>query len=252
MFSRRQFLIATVAVAQPGLASELQEGAPFALQLPSLELDPKLQTMAAAVTSGFTSCEIQILDGYGHVTQSSREWGTEPNRPEGAILQGALSGAGPVLCPTRVLLRPTRKRIPSVTVAIQQAETDSSVHLRPVLSVAGPNDSRDLDFLRQTALRARFREDPAKPPGGHFEVDTPYDSSMWLRIWAGEQAISHPVYEKTVPQRPFGSNALPWDLHSSKGDLVKSGRYLAIIFCKPLLAKLHPMVLASYFAVITS
>lgn len=252
MLSRRQLLIATAAVVQPGLASELQEGAPFALRLPDLELDPKLQTLAAAVTSGFTSCQIQILDTGGQVLQSSKEWGTEPNRPESAILKGALPGVRPVLCPTRVVLRPTRQRVPSVTVAIRQAESDSAVRIRPVRSVAGPNDSRDIDILREMALRARFKDDPAKPPGGQFQVVTPYDSSIWLRIWAGEQATGHPVYARTVPNRAFGSNALPWDLHSSKGALVKSGRYLAIIYCKPLLPKLHATVLASYFAVITS
>ena len=252
MLSRRQLLIASAAVVQPGLASELEEGAPFALKLPNLVLDPKLQTLAAAVTSGFTSCQIQILDADGRVRQSSREWGTEPNRPESAVLQGALPGASPVVCATRVLMRPTRPRIPSVAVAIRQAESDSVVRIRPVQSLAGPNDSRDIDVLRQMALRARFKEDPAKPPGGQFQVDTAYDSSIWLRVWAGEQANGRPVYEKTVPNRAFGSNALPWDLHSSKGDLVKSGHYLAIIYCKPLLSKLHATVLASYFAVITS
>ncbi len=252
MFSRRQLLIAAAAVAQPGLRTEPSEGAPFSLQLPSLELDPGLQTLAAAITSGFTSCQIQVLDSEGRVRESSRDWGTEPNRPEGAILQGTLPGARPVPCPIRVLLRPTRPRVPSVTVAIQQAETDFGFPARPVRWVAGPADFRDLDFLRQTALRARFRDDPAKPPGGRFEVDIRYDSSLWLRIWAGEHAIGHPVYETTVPKRANGPNALPWDLHSSKGDLVKSGHYLAIISCKPGLPKLHPTVLASYFAVITS
>jgi len=241
--SRRNLLQTTAAIMWPGLGPELKEGEPFTLSLPEWPFDPTLPTYASVSTSGYTNCQVRVVDRKHELLQSSLDWGTEPNVPEAAQLKGSLPGTRPSLYATQIQMRPTRPKTPSVSLALTQSP---ALLLRPVSF-----QSANLQLLKNLAAAARFLEDPAHLPGGRFQANLSYDSSILLRIWGGEAARGEPVYQRKLLNRPSGSNEIPWNLHSSKGSLVPSGRYLATMVCQPMSAKVLPTLLMSYFAVIT-
>jgi len=240
----------------PGAASAQDQVLAVRIRLPDLRLDPTLRTYAAVVTSGYTNCQVRILDDNQHLMEYSREWGTEPNVPLGQVLQGSLPGRRPILCPTELLLRPTRLQTPSVAAAITQTNELQLGGMKPVSFRQGPSTDQDeLNKLKASAKSARFITDPARPPGGRFELMIWHPGSIMLCIWANDQAVGPPLYRQELPDRAAGSNTVPWDLRTSKGNLVKTGRYLATLTCKPTKmpgVQVQPTTLASYFAVITT
>jgi hypothetical protein len=252
--SRRELLLAGAAELWPNFAGAIEEGAPFALHLPELKLDPRLLTYAAVDTSGFTNCQVLILDARGYVVQKSPGWGTEPNTPEGAPLAGMLPGKLPISCRAQIVMQPTRKTIPSVAVAIEQGGSQPLPRLTPAeFGAPFTSDSQDIiNRLKEVARLARFIKDPAQPPGGQFQVALSNNSSIFVRIWAGEKAVGEPIYQRKLFDRPSGMNAIPWNLRTSKGTSVPAGRYFAFLLCVPTATALQPTALASYFAVLAS
>lgn len=245
--SRRDLLIGSAAAYICPFAL-CQEGAPFAVELPPLPLDLNLPTYAAVDTSGYTNCQVRVLDENHHLLLQSTDWGTEPDRPNGARLQGKLAGEGEGKYVIRVAMRPTRNKTPSVAMAIHQGGDED---LPAVKLVALQDEQQAIERLKNMARQARFVDDPAHLPGGHFTVDLMNDASVFLQIWKGEAAQGAPLYQKGFANVPTGRNPIGWNLQTTHGKVVAAGRYFATLMCSPTHAKLHPTILASYFEVMT-
>lgn len=251
--SRRELLMTSGVGMLMAFPAGLEEGAPFALDLPLMTLDPNLTTYAAVDTSGFTTCQIRVLNARGFIVQESKEWRTEPDVPNGAQLDGRLQGETPARYAVRIVMRPTRRRTPSVAVALTQGKHKTLARSGPAefRNAATKKSHEEIEQVKEMALRVRFVGDPARSPGGQFEVDLTRDSSVSLRIWAGETATGIPVYKKLFANLPSGRNPIPWDLRTLQGIPVPAGRYVAFLLCRPATRE-APIRLASYFGVAAS
>lgn len=249
--SRRGLLITGIAALPRGLfARSVDGGEPFTLELPELKLDPRLPTYAAVDTSGFTNCQVLVSDAEKKIRLQSKNWGTEPDAPNGALLAGRLFGETPMGCVVQVRMTPTREATPSVALVVKQGEPEALALLRQAAwrGVTG-SAQEEIERSKKMARLARFEKDPATPPGGQFRVDLASDSSILLRIWAGEKATGAPIYKRQFFDRPQGINPIFWDLHTGGGGVAPAGRYLAVLLCTPTATGMKPTVLASYFAI---
>lgn len=229
MISRRRLLIDTSALALTGGIALCQFEPAFKLDFGDVELESNLPVKVAIDTSGYTSCQVRIQGRDGNIVLRSKEWGTEPNRPE-SVQSKPVERTGPY----RVLaeMRPTAPRKPSMALALHQ---DPGV---------------DLKRLERMADKVRFLRDPApRPAGGRFEVDVLAESAVLVRIWQGEARGVSPLYEKRFDDVGPGLNPVPWDLRTSRGSIAPPGRYLANVICTPKDKQRKPTNMFSSFAV---
>ena len=229
--TRRGLMMGSVTVPWMPQLAHSQEFSPITIEWPNVTLDPKADSFAAVDTSGYTTCQVQVVDRENKVLLTSQQWGTEPNVPNGMQLQGDLlkGKAGPYL--VRVVMRPTRKAVPSVAMVQTQGP--------------GVNVQR----LKHDSLLARFQDDPARPPGGKFMLDLSTNASVYLKIFKGEVLSGSPVYSNHFPNLPQGPNSIPWDLKTPKGSQVPSGQYSASLVCMPTVPGLHPTNILAFFGV---
>jgi hypothetical protein len=230
--SRRTFLLDGMIFLGVGRYGWSQEFPPVELEFRDVELDPKLPLVAAANTSGFTTCQLQVRQNDGKILWQSKEWSTEPNVSNSASTKrlGGDSGKGRVV---RAVMRPTRAHTPSMAIAIHQG------------------DELNKTQIESLAEKARFVADPAqRPNGGHFEVHLYYDSTVKVRIWRGTVASGPPVYQNQLQNVQAGDNRVPWDLQMKGGSQAAPGRYVAILDCKPNQADRVGTLLCSSFGVV--
>lgn len=221
VISRRTLLTDGAIFLGLGRYAWSEEFPPVELEFPDVELHSDLPLVAGANTSGYTTCQVQVLDGQGKtILWQSKEWGTEPNKSNSAsTIQ--LGGNNEMNHVVRAIMRPTRAVTPSMAVAIHQG-TDV--------------DKTQIEML---AERARFVADPAqRPKGGGFEVILYRVSTVKVQIWSGTAARGTPVYERQSPNvvpRPDPNPAIPvpWDLRTTRGNLALPGRYVALLTCTP-------------------
>ena len=160
-----------------------EEFAPIELAFTN-ELDSELPLAVGVNTSGYNSCQVEVFSSEKQSVWKSPVWGTEPNRSNFASI-ARLGGGGAKGHSVRAIVRPTRKVIPGVAMAIYQG-TDL--------------DEKQIEML---AEKVRFVVNPAHlptgavqgPVGGHFEVVLYRDSTVKVQIWSGNYARSSPVYQ---------------------------------------------------------
>jgi hypothetical protein len=235
MISRRTLVLGGGALWVARSVAQVEEGAPVVLELPPLTFDPGVPVFAAVNTSGHTDCQVQILGGTGQPVLQSRRWGTEPNVSNAAQLSGEVRGRTPQQLKVRISMHPTARKTPSAAMAMRQGT------------------AVDLEELKRLARQARFVKDPARLPGGQFEVILRADSSLTLEIWPNEGHGGKPVYKHTFANLPGGTEPIPigWNLRENNGAVVPAGRYFAALIARPIAGSLHPTYMSSYFAVIT-
>ncbi len=234
MITRRRFVFTAAALCADTVIAQVEEGAPVVVELPFAEFDLTAPVFAAVNTSGYTSCQVQLADAKGRTVLHSQDWGTEPNVSNAGQLEPAQPGTGKQRLKTRIAMHPTRKKTPSVGMAMTQG--------------AGTN----LTQLKQLAKAVRFVDDPAKPPDGHFELVLATDASVSVTIWPGENPQGRPIYTTNVSGLPAGKNPIVWKLCDNRGTQVRAGRYTALLTSTPTnKTGLHPTMLCSYFAVMT-
>ena len=198
-----------------------EEFAPIELAFTN-ELDSELPLAVGVNTSGYNSCQVEVFSSEKQSVWKSPVWGTEPNRSNFASI-ARLGGGGAKGHSVRAIVRPTRKVIPGVAMAIYQG-TDL--------------DEKQIEML---AEKVRFVVDPAHlptgavqgPVGGHFEVVLYRDSTVKVQIWSGNYARSSPVYQMQSHNVAAGPNPVPWDLKTTGGVLASPGRYIAVLTCTP-------------------
>src|SRR5271154_4717141 len=102
--------------------AQTEEGAPVLLELAFAEFDLTVPVVAAVNTSGYTNCQVQLADIEGQTVLQSQDWGTEPNVSNAEQLKPMRSGTGKQKLKPQVAMHPTRKRTPSVGMAMTQGE----------------------------------------------------------------------------------------------------------------------------------
>jgi hypothetical protein len=231
MISRRRLLIDGAISVGLGRYAWSEEFAPVELEFPGVELDAELPLVAGANTSGYTTCQVQVLQTDGKMVWQSKEWGTEPNKSNSAATP-RLGGSGEKKHVVRAVMRPTRSTVPSMSVAVHQG-TDV--------------DKTQIEML---AEQARFVTDPAqRPTGGHFAITLYFDSTVTLQIWSGNSARGTPVFQAQSHNVQAGGNRVPWDLHTKSG-YAAPGRYVALLTCSPNQEGRAATFLGSSFGVI--
>lgn len=255
LLSRRAFLAGSVAAAWSGSRSAGQGvAAPFTIDVTDVALARGVPTFVAVNTSGYTSCEVSLLDPSGRVRSTSRKWSTEPDVSNGQAI-GPLVTAGearvPIAHTVRIAMQPTRAATPSMAMALMQV--DPAVPLeRGIVQQArtSPAAPDPLEDAKRMARLARFVDDPATPPGGRFLAALTTDSSIQLRIWQGEAVRGAPIHQAQFKHLPAGTHEVPWNLATRTGP-APTGRYLGVLLCVPVDPRLRPTTLAAYFAVRT-
>jgi len=193
-----------------------QAETPVILRFPDVPFDAGRPLKVAVSTSGFTSCQVQVQASTGTFKLQSREWGTEPDRPNSTVLTDKMPGAGREKVQVSAVMRPTRKKIPSMALVLSQ------------------DAAMDPKRLEQVAQRVRFVQDPAPVAAeGHFELDLSLASDVEVSIWRGESTHGAPLFTTRIPNVARGVNPVPWDLRTSRKAKVGPGRYLAWLVCSP-------------------
>lgn len=85
---------------------------PFTIEVPDLALSTGPPTFVAVNTSGYTSCEVALLDPFGRVRSTSRKWSTEPDVSNGQaieVLATTGDATSPVRHVARITMQPTRE-----------------------------------------------------------------------------------------------------------------------------------------------
>jgi hypothetical protein len=234
VITRRGFVLAAAAICADRAAAQIEEATPVLVELPYAEFDLNVAVFAAVNTSGYTTCQVQLVDTAGRTVLQSQDWGTEPNVSNAEQLKPTQSSTGKQKLKTRIAMRPTRKKTPSVGMAMTQGEGVDLVH------------------LKQVSKAVRFVKDPAQPPDGHFEVMLTTDASVSVAIWPGEIPQGRPVYQTSISDLPVGRNQIVWKLCENSGRQVKPGRYIALLTSTPTKMGLHPTTMCSYFGVMTA
>lgn len=254
LISRRTFLAGgALAVWTAPRAMGQDVAPPFTLEVPDVALSPGAPTFVAVNTSGYTSCEVALVDPFGRVRSTSRKWSTEPDVSNGQAIDSLATAGDPkslVGHVARVTMQPTRATTPSMAMAVTQvalASPEGRGAIQRVRTTAGAAPDV-LEETKQMARLARFVNDPASPPGGQFLAVLTTDSSIQLKIWKGESGRGAPVYQEEFKHLPRGTHPIRWDLTTTRGP-ASSGRYLGVLVCTPTDARLKPTNLAAYFAV---
>lgn len=254
LISRRALLAGGVVAAWASPRLRGQDLAPpFTIEVPDVVLSPGVPTFVAVNTSGYTSCQVALLDPFGRVRSTSRKWPTEPDVSNGQAIDALATAGDPkslVRHVARVTMEPTRTMTPSMAMAVTQIDPASAVG-RAVVQVVHSSVSTAPDFLedtKQMARLARFVNDPASPPGGQFMAALTTDSSVQLKIWRGETGRGEPVHQAEFKHLPRGTHPIRWDLMTRRG-AAETGRYLGVLVCVPEDRRLKPTNLAAYFAV---
>ncbi len=230
MMTRRQLLIAGPAAAAAAGILAGQEAPPFKIDFGYIDLSAEFPLRVAADTSGYTYCRVGVYAQDGSAVAQSKEWATEPNRPN-SLEAPPPKKKGPYLVMAE--LRPTASRKPSMSAAVSQ---DPGI---------------DLKLLETIADRVRFVTDPAtRPAGGHFVLDMPLVSRVQVQIFRGEARTGTAVYEAQFDNAGPGPTPVPWDLHIKGGGFAPPGRYLACLVCTPLDPKRKGTKLFSTFGVV--
>lgn len=110
----------------------------------------------------------------------------------------------------------------------------------------------DPGVLGPSVGKTGFVPDPARPPGGRFEVFLPAPASVLARIWTGDGQTGRLVFSFRQPDLPEGPNPIGWDLKNTRGTIVPTGRYLGRLDCSPVEPGLHPFLFIVSFAVDTT
>lgn len=194
-------------------------------------LDPSAPASFACKTSQSALLHLDILDDQRVVVFKSQDWGAEPNRPVSKRLQ--FDG------------RPHLRRDYTANLLVKSKAAAPSVAF-------GLAQGIDLNVLGSSVGKTGFVPDPARPPGGGFEVFLPATASVLARIWTGERQAGPPVFSLQLPDLPEGPNLIGWNLQNARGRLVSSGRYLGRLDCSPVQQGLHPVLFIVSFEVETT
>jgi hypothetical protein len=194
-------------------------------------LDASAPASFACKTSTPTLLHLDIVDDQGLVVFKSQDWPAEPDRP----VSKRLEFAG----------RPHLRRDYTAQLAVRYSATAPSVAFALAQGI-GPGP------LGTSVGKTGFTPDPARLPGGRFEVFLPAPASILARIWSGERQSGPPVFSSRQPELPEGPNPIAWNLQNSRGKIVPSGRYLGRLDCSPVQEGLHPVFFIVSFAVETT
>ena len=191
-------------------------------------LDASAPASFACRTSQSTLLHLDIVDDQRVVVFKSQDWSVEPDRP---VSKRLVFGGTPHLRHEFTANLSVRYKADAPSVAFGLAQGISPNALGPIVG------------------KTRFVPDPARPPGGRFEVFLPAAANVLARIWAGEQQAGPPVFALRQPDLPEGPNPIGWNLRNTHGRLVPSGRYLGRLDCSPVQVGLHPIFFIVSFMV---
>ncbi len=233
--SRRRFVVGAAAagVCWPGLTQE--HAAAFTLSLPETEFDPALPIMSAVTASAGTRCQMLVMSGDQQEAVRSKEWVVKGAGDSVTAKMQWAKDTKPGKFGVQMKMQPDGAKRPSVAVVLTQEKT------------------ADANRLRQMSLVAPFKDDPAKPPGGHFELDLSTDSAIRLQVWKGESAKGTPIFAKMFGHVGLGAGTriIGWNLQTNTGVNVLPGRYFASLVCTPYDKEFLPTYFGAYFAVIS-
>ncbi len=193
-------------------------------------LDPTAPTSFACKTSQATVLHLDIVDDERVVVFKSQDWSAEPNRPVTKRLE--LGGT------------PHLRHNFTAQLSVRYKATGPSVAF-------GLAQGTSLNLLGPSVGKTGFTPDPARPPGGRFELFLPTAANVLARIWAGQQQNGPPVFSLKQPELPEGPNSIAWNLQNARGKLVPTGRYLGRLDCSPVQG-LHPVFFIVSFEVETT
>src|ERR1051325_2757419 len=117
MISRRNLLVKAAGIACADRLAEAQVEPAFKLDFGKINLEPGLEVKFAADTSGFTTCQVRLDASDGTVAVRSKEWGTEPNKPN-SLKAPLPQTKGPYRLSAE--MRPTSARKPSMALGVNQ------------------------------------------------------------------------------------------------------------------------------------
>jgi hypothetical protein len=233
--SRRDFVVSAAAagVCWQGLAQE--QAAAFTLSLPETEFDPTLPLMSAVTASTGMRCQMLVMSGDEKEAVRSKEWVVKGAGDSVTAKMQWAKDTKPGKFGVQMKMQPDGAKRPSVAVVLTQEKT------------------ADASRLRQMSLAVPFKDDPAKPPGGHFELDLSTDSAIRLQIWKGESAKGAPIFAKMFGHVGLGAGTriIGWNLKTTQGLDVLKGRYFASLVCTPYDKTFLPTYFGAYFAVIS-
>jgi hypothetical protein len=193
-------------------------------------LDATVPASFACKTSQSTTLHLDIVDDRRVVVFKSQDWSAEPNRP---VSKRLVFGGTPHL-----------RRDFTATLSVKYSASAPSVAFALAQGIS-PN------VLGPSVGKTGFTPDPARPPGGRFEIFLPAAASVLTRIWTGEQQTGPPVFSLRQPDLPEGPNPIAWNLRTARGKFVPTGRYLGRLDCSPVQPGLHPIFFIVSFAVET-
>jgi hypothetical protein len=193
-------------------------------------LDASAPASFACKTSQSTMLHLDIVDDQRVVVFKSQDWGAEPNRPVSKRL--ALGG------------KPRLRRDYTAQLSVRYTASAPSVAFALAQGI-GPN------VLGPSVGKTGFVPDPARLPGGRFEVFLPAPASVLARIWTGERQAGPPVFSLRQADLPEGPNPIGWNLQNARGRVVPTGRYLGRLDCSPVEQGLHPFLFIVSFTVET-
>jgi hypothetical protein len=193
-------------------------------------LDATAPASFACKTSRSTMLHLDIVDDQRVVVFKSQDWSAEPNRP---VSKRLVFGG-----------RPHLRREFTANLSVKYGADAPSVAFALAQGI-------DPNVLGPSVGKTGFVPDPARPPGGRFEVFLPAAASVLARIWAGEQQAGPLVFSLRQPDLPEGPSPIGWDLRNH-GKLVPTGRYLGRLDCSPVQKGLHPIFFIVSFAVETT
>jgi len=194
-------------------------------------LDTTVPASFACRTSQSAVLHLDIVDEQQGVVFKSQDWGAEPNIPVSKRLE---FGAKPHL-----------KRNFTANLSVRyRGATGPSVAF-------GLGQGIDSAVLAPSVGRTGFIPNPARPPGGRFQLFLPAPASVLARIWAGGRQAGAPVFSSKLPDLPQGQNPIEWNLRNSRGGLVPTGRYMGRLDCSPVREGLHPVLYLVSFEVET-
>lgn len=194
-------------------------------------LDTTVPTSFACRTSQSAVLHLDIVDERQGVVFKSQDWGAEPDIPVSKRLD---FGGKPHL---------DRNFIANLSIRYRGV-TGPSVSF-------GLGQGIDSGVLAPSVGRTGFVPNPARPPGGRFQLFLPAPASVLARIWAGGHQAGTPVFSSKLPDLSQGQNPIEWNLRNSRGGLVPTGRYMGRLDCSPVRQSLHPVLYIVSFEVDT-
>lgn len=223
-------LIPAAVLAQPGAGSAGGKEQILLITAP-VTLDTTVPASFACRTSQTAVLHLDIIDERKAVVFKSQDWGAEPDIPVSKRLD---FGGKPHL---------DRNFTANLSVRYRGA-TGPSVSF-------GLGQAIDSGVLAPSVGRTGFVPNPARPPGGRFQLFLPAPASVLARIWVGGRQAGTPVFSSKLPELPQGQNPIEWNLRNPRGGLVATGRYMGRLDCSPVGQGLHPVLYIVSFEVDT-